>query len=144
MLRQFGSSWILVRSARRARSADDISSRFGTLRGFSWVIASFISTHHRVSFEQLNIDLRNRNSIIRLYSLVHNYQSFPVFRPMISFARPTCGYIIHQHSNFSNVIETCISSLAEDCSIRDCQEGSFFRCRKELCFKHFSVAYYVR
>jgi hypothetical protein len=42
-------------------------------------------------------------------------------------------------------IRNVSSFIAENCSVRDRQDGSFFRCircRKELCFEHFFVAYY--
>ena len=48
MFNYFGSSWVFVDSARRALSTDHISSRFGGLRGSSWVIARFTNTRQEV------------------------------------------------------------------------------------------------
>ena len=96
--------------------------------------------YHRVSIDQLNIDLRNRDSVIKLQSLVHNQLSSPLFQPMISFARSKCGYIPRQHSNFSDVIELCFSFEDNNCSVKQCQESSFINCshcRQVLCFEHF-------
>ncbi|CAF1552200.1 unnamed protein product, partial [Adineta ricciae] len=63
--------------------------------------------YHRVSLDELDVDLRNRDAIIKLQSLVHNQLSSSVFKPMISYAWSTCGYIPKQYLNFSNVIEIC-------------------------------------
>lgn len=101
--------------------------------------------YHRVSIDQLNIGLRNRDSVIKLQSLVYNQLSSPIFRPMISFAWSKCGYIPRQHSNFSNVIELCFSFEDNNCPIKHCQESPFINCshcRQLLCFEHFFLAYH--
>ena len=48
---------------------------------------------HRVSLDELNIDLRSRDAIIKLQSLVHNQMKSSVLKPMISHAWSACGYI---------------------------------------------------
>ena len=60
--------------------------------------------YHRVSVVELDVDLRSRDAIIELQSLVHNQLSCSLFKPMISYAWSTCGYIPKQYSNFSSVI----------------------------------------
>jgi Tc5 transposase C-terminal domain/DDE superfamily endonuclease len=101
--------------------------------------------YHRVSLDELNIDLRSRDAIIKLQSLVHNQLSSSIFKPMISHAWSTCGYIPKQHPNFSNVIEVCFSFEETYCSNRNCDESAFICCshyRQILCFEHFFVVYH--
>jgi hypothetical protein len=99
--------------------------------------------YYRVSLDQLNIDLRSRDAVIQVQSLVHNQLSSNLFQPMISFAWSTAGYIPRQHASFSNVIDICFSFTSDECSIRHCDESPFIRCshcRVLLCFEHFFVS----
>ena len=101
--------------------------------------------YHRVSLDELDVDLRSRDSIIKLQSLVHNQLSSSIFKPMISNAWSTCGYIPKQYPNFSNVIEICFSFEMSSCSERSCDESVFIccsHCRRALCFEHFFVKYH--
>ncbi len=101
--------------------------------------------YHRVALDELDVDLRSRDSIIKLQSLVHNQLSSPIFKPMISYAWSACGYIPRQYSNFSNVIEVCFSFEANTCSGRNCNESVFIccsHCCRALCFEHFFIMYH--
>lgn len=101
--------------------------------------------YHRVSLDELDVDLRSRDAVIKLQSLVHNQMSSPLFKPMISYAWSTCGYIPEQYSKFSSVIEVCFSFGADLCSNINCEEGAFIccsHCRRILCFEHFFTAYH--
>ena len=42
--------------------------------------------YQRIALDELDVDLKSRDSIIKLQSLVHNQLSSPVFKPMISYA----------------------------------------------------------
>jgi hypothetical protein len=49
--------------------------------------------YNLVSQDELGVDLRSRDAIIKLKSLVHNQLSSSLFKPMISYVWSTCGYI---------------------------------------------------
>ena len=103
--------------------------------------------YRRVSLDQLRADLRSRDAIIKLHTLVHNQlsSSSPVFRPMMSFSWSKCGYIPQVYENFSNVIGVCFSFAAHNCSDANCGEDAFIccsHCQKILCFEHFFLLPY--
>jgi hypothetical protein len=101
--------------------------------------------YHRVAIDELDVDLRSRDSIIRLQSLVHNQLISTIFIPMISYAWSVCGYIPKQYPTFSNVIEVCFSFETSRCSYSNCDESAFIccsHCRKTLCFTHFFIMYH--
>jgi len=101
--------------------------------------------YHRVALDQLDVDLRNRDAIIKLQSLVHNQLSSAIFRPLISFAWSSCGYIPQQYPEFLNVIEVCFSFKLDNCSENNCGESAFIccsHCRRTLCFEHFFIVYH--
>jgi hypothetical protein len=52
--------------------------------------------YHRVSLDELDVDLRSHDAIIKLQNLVHNELSSSLFKPMISYAWSTCDYIPKQ------------------------------------------------
>ncbi len=101
--------------------------------------------YHRVSLDELDIDLRSRDAIIKLQSLVHNQLTSSLFKPMISYAWSSCGYIPKQYPNFAGVIQICFSFNTNTCSRNDCDQGAFIccsHCRQILCFEHFFVLYH--
>jgi len=97
--------------------------------------------YHRVSLDELDVDLRSHHAIIKLQNLVHNELSSSLFKPTISYAWSTCGYIPKQYSNFSSVIEVYFSFDADSCSNNNCEQSAFIfcsHCGRILCFEHFS------
>ena len=42
--------------------------------------------YNRVALDQLNVNLHERNNIIKLVSLIHNQLSAPVFKPLILYS----------------------------------------------------------
>ncbi|CAF2098871.1 unnamed protein product [Rotaria magnacalcarata] len=78
--------------------------------------------------DELDVDLRSRDAILKLQSLVHNQLSSSLFKPMISYAWSTCGYIPKQYSNFSSVIDVCFSLDANSCSNNNCEQSAFICC----------------
>ena len=101
--------------------------------------------YHRVSLDELDLDLRSRDAIIKLQSLAHNQLSSSLFKQMISYAWSTCGYISKQYSNFSIAIEVCFSFDADSCFNNNCEESAFIccsHCQRILCFEHFLTAYH--
>ncbi len=96
----------------------------------------------RVAIDQLTIDLRLRNNILKLHSIIHNQLSSNRFTSMIKYAWHSCGYIKQDPGQFYNVHDICFSFEADSCSTADCGEGSFIRCswcNEILYFHHFFV-----
>jgi hypothetical protein len=96
----------------------------------------------RVAIDQLRIDLRSRDSILKLHSLIHNQLSSDRFSLMIKYAWYSCGYIKQKPGQFQNVRDICFSFVVDTCSVAGCNEGSFITCSwcdEVLCFHHFFV-----
>lgn len=97
----------------------------------------------RVAIDQLQVDLRLRNNILKLHSLIHNQLSSDRFARMIKYAWYSCGYIKQDPGPFENVRNICFSFEVDSCSVAGCDDGSFICCSwcdKILCFHHFFVA----
>ena len=58
--------------------------------------------YDRVLLDELDINISERNNIIRLMSLTHNQLSAEVFRPMIQYAWYASGYIDNHLGSFKN------------------------------------------
>lgn len=97
----------------------------------------------RVAIDQLNIDLRSRDNVLKLHSLIHNQLCSGRFSLMIEYAWYSSGYTKQKPEQFQNVRNVCFSFQTDSCSITDCNEGSFIACSwcdEVLCFHHFFVA----
>ncbi len=95
-----------------------------------------------MAIDQLPIDLRSRDSILKLHSLIHNQLSSKRFIPMIRYAWYTCGYAVQDPGRFKNVRDTCFSFDKDICSIIGCSDHTFICCSwcgAVLCFCHFFV-----
>jgi hypothetical protein len=96
----------------------------------------------RVAIDQLPIDLRTRDSILKLQSLIHNQLSSKRFIPMIRYAWFSCGYAVQDPGQFENVRDVCFSFDKDICSIVGCGDQTFICCswcEDVLCFRHFFV-----
>ncbi len=69
--------------------------------------------YHRVLIDDLNIDSKTRDSIIKLQSLVHNQLCADVFVPMISYSWSTSGYYQQKYQSFLNLNDVCFSFKAD-------------------------------
>jgi hypothetical protein len=80
--------------------------------------------YDRVLLDELDINMSERNNIIRLMSLTHNQLSSEIFRPMI---------------------QVCFSFDAAICAVSPCDAAPFICCswcEKPLCFSHFFLNYH--
>lgn len=96
----------------------------------------------RVAIDQIPVDLRTRDSILKLHSLIHNQLSSKRFIAMIRYAWFSCGYAVQDPGQFENVRDVCFSFDEDACSIVGCDDHSFICCswcKKIFCFKHFFV-----
>ena len=103
--------------------------------------------YHHVAIEQIDINLWERNNIIKLTSLVHNQLSSRVFHDMIQYSWYCSGYTNVNPSPFQNVLQVCFpqATSIEQCQHNSCDETAFINCSicsKRLCFEHFFVQYH--
>ena len=99
----------------------------------------------RVLLDELDINISERNNIIRLTSLTHNQLSSEVFRKMIQYAWYASGYTDNHPGSFKTVAEVCFSFDATICAVSSCDASPFISCswcNKSLCFNHFFLNYH--
>ena len=103
--------------------------------------------HERVLLDGIDINLKDRNNIIKMQSLIHNQLSSPRFVDMIKYAWHRSGYLSERPRCFQNVLQVCFNltsgSCFQDCS--QCSEGIFLKCSwcsVPLCFSHFFTNYH--
>ena len=102
--------------------------------------------YDRVRLDEINVNLSERNNIIRLQSLIHNQMSSPIFVPMIKYAWYASDYSRENPSPFQNVEEVCFSFDCENCSEQSCGQSPFItcsQCQKDLCFDHFFLSDHI-
>ena len=102
--------------------------------------------YNRVALDQLNVNLYERNNIIKLVSIIHNQLSAPVFKKMILYSWYASGYLKDDPSPFKNINDVCFSNLKNiTCQTDKCHESSFITCSwcsKNLCLQHFFIEYH--
>ncbi len=94
----------------------------------------------------LDINLAQRNNIIKMNSLAYNQLSSPKFNLMIRYSWYESGYIKQNPGIFKNVKEVCFSFKDSHCQIQQCGDSlPFIMCShysKVLCFEHFFILYH--
>ena len=103
--------------------------------------------YHHVALEQIDINLWERNNIIKLMSLMHSQLSSPIFKEMIQYSWFCSGYTNDDPSPFQNVLQVCFprDALVDQCEEQNCIETVFITCAicsKKICFDHFFVKYH--
>lgn len=101
--------------------------------------------YDRVLLDELDINMSERNNIIRLMSLTHNQLSAKVFRPMIQYAWYASCYTDKHPGSFETVGKVCFSFDVSICAARSCDAAPFICCSwcdKPLCFNHFFLNYH--
>jgi Tc5 transposase-like protein/DDE superfamily endonuclease len=101
--------------------------------------------YDRVALDQLDIQMSDRNSIIKLVSLVHSQMAAPLFHKLIQYAWHASGYVETHPGDFQNVVDACFSFNWSPCGEKKCSTPGFIQCswcRKVLCFQHFYVDYH--
>jgi len=89
--------------------------------------------------------LTDRNSIIKIQSLVHFTLSAPVFRDMIRHSFFKAGYTAEK-TLCLNVYTICFKVTRTSCNFEICNALPFIICswcREEICFDHFLMDYHV-
>lgn len=101
--------------------------------------------YDHVRLYDYDVNLAQRNSIIKMNSLAYNQLSSKVFKPMIQYAWFRSGYLINDPGDFKNVKSVCFDFKNYSCDVDRCDESTFIRCswcQKVLCFSHFFIDYH--
>ena len=99
-----------------------------------------------VRLHDLDINLAQRNNIIKMNSLIHNQLSSNLFNPMIRHAWFQSGYLKNNPGVFRNVKEICFTLENNSCSVKKCGEATFICCswcQQSLCINHFFIDYHI-
>lgn len=100
--------------------------------------------YNEVALHEWEIELKDRNQIIKLHSLIHNQLSAPIFRNMIIYSWFRSGYLT-PHFPFKDISEICFPTTLDDCQQHECYRPAFISCsfcKQELCLEHFFVSYH--
>ena len=88
----------------------------------------------------LDIQLFQRNSVIKMMALVHKQFASPKYVEMWKYSWFKAGYLDEHPQEFLNPVDYCFGKRSglEKCSF--CEQAEFIRCsfcEKLLCFTHF-------
>jgi hypothetical protein len=98
----------------------------------------------RVLLDNLDVDIRTRDNILKLQSLTHNQFSAGRFEDFVRYAWIKIGYVDAPKKNFLTPAEVCFGDMHEQCGMvgKNCEKMSFIKCAHcelALCFDHFFV-----
>lgn len=99
----------------------------------------------RVLLDGLDINLSERNCIIRSQSLIYNQLCAPVFRKMLQYAWHASGYIDDHPGSFLTVKQVCFTFDNVPNNGGCCESSPFICCswcRNNFCFQHFFSDYH--
>lgn len=82
----------------------------------------------RVLLDEIDINMSERNNVIRLMSLTHNQLFAKVFHSMIRYAWYASGYTDHHPGSFKTVVGVCFSFDATTCAPPSCDTGPLICC----------------
>lgn len=103
----------------------------------------------RVLLDQLQIEVYQRDSLLKLQSLVHNQFSAPRFRDCIRFAWYHSHLLSERPPAFQTPVQFCFpQDLADACTALGegvCDQQAFIccaHCSVPLCFSHFFLLFH--
>jgi hypothetical protein len=99
-----------------------------------------------VRLHDIDINLAQRNNIIKMNSLIYNQLSSKLFTRMIQYAWFQSGYLKTDPGPFKNVKEICFTFEHYLCNVNNCNETTFICCswcENSLCFNHFFLDYHI-
>jgi hypothetical protein len=100
--------------------------------------------YNEVILHEWKINLKERNNILKMHSLIHDQLSSTRFQPLILYAWFRAGYQVPQII-YESVLDVCFPKQVASCSIEDCENHSFIKCSwcsLPLCFMHFFEVYH--
>nr|XP_012217672.1 PREDICTED: uncharacterized protein LOC105669351 isoform X1 [Linepithema humile] len=92
-----------------------------------------------------DINLHQRNNIIKLQSLIHNQLSSPRYQNLFKYSWFKSGYTNERPETFKNPVEFSFEQTSSTCDIEDCNDIAVIQCSwcgKSLCLKHFFIEYH--
>lgn len=93
-----------------------------------------------------DINLYQRNNIIKLQSLIHNQLSSPRYQNLFRYSWFKSGYTNERPQEFENPVKFSFQDFSKTtCDIEDCHEIAVIRCswcKMSLCLKHFFHEYH--
>jgi hypothetical protein len=83
-----------------------------------------------VVLDGLDVDLYQRNNMIKLQSLVHNQLTSPRFENLFKYSWYSCGFSDTHQGAFDNPVEFCFNIEDKICSRLDlnCNSSCFIIC----------------
>ena len=97
----------------------------------------------KIIIDNLDVNIKDRNNIIKMHSLIQNQLSSPKFHKMIQYAWYKCGYLSEHPGKFQNFKEICFNSALTKCYL--CEIFGFIICsccKKSMCLTHFFINYH--
>ncbi len=101
--------------------------------------------HDHVHLYDLDVNLAQRNNIIKMNSLAYNQMTSPKFKPMDHYVWYQSGYLEDNPGPFQNTKELCFSFGDHRCSESQCKVMPFVKCSfcvEVLCFPRFFDCYH--
>lgn len=92
----------------------------------------------RVLLDEIDIDLHDRNVIIKLHTIIHNQLRAPLFQPLISNAWARAAYPVEK-TFYNTFTDSIFDETGSFCGSSTCRKGSFIlcaHCRTHLCLEH--------
>ncbi|XP_071572277.1 uncharacterized protein [Temnothorax nylanderi] len=92
-----------------------------------------------------NINLHERNNIIKLQSLIHNQLSSPRYHNLFKYSWFKSGYTNERPEEFKNPVQFSLYDCSTTCDIEGYDNIAAVRCswcKNSLCLKHFFVEYH--
>lgn len=99
----------------------------------------------RVRLDDLNVNLSERNNVIRTQALIYNQLCAPIFRKMLQYAWYASGYTKEHPGSFTTARDVCFSFYSVICSGESCESVPVICCSwcgETLCFTHFFDAFH--
>lgn len=92
-----------------------------------------------------DINLHQRNNIIKLQSLIHNQLSSPRYTNLFKYSWFKSGYTEDRPEEFVNPVHYSFEGTSPICNVENCNNIAIIRCswcKQSLCLKHFFVDYH--
>ena len=98
----------------------------------------------RIRLDNLEIDIRSRTTIIKLFSLIWDQLHCPKFSNLIRYAWIRSGYA-DENITFQSALQICFPNNVADCAEIRCSDAFFIKCAhcdKSLCITHWFEMYH--
>jgi len=89
---------------------------------------------------EIGIELRHRNTILKLQSLTHFQLLSPRFKKMWKYSWYRSGYLDENPGKFEHPVKFCLDEIGSSCSLCPSKSIGFLRCawcKNTLCVAHF-------